>query len=237
MRRADDGPRKGDAMAAESARKHTCGLKLFRADLCNRRHQWYCSAPACRAASKARWLLHRRTQTVSAPTTVARVNFPTAPTFARRGKELHGVFQYFPGHLLRSAAVLEKRPFGLARPVSRLLAWYLIAVLLELFTERRKLLATCGILVTLTARQPGLPCVSRRRGNLRRREHRRCESGTGRPSKQCPPLWLQRIPSAVHGAPPQIELRDLCDLSSLCVRITGCHGCLFQPARMVFGPG
>jgi len=54
------GPRRGDAMARGKRRKCKCCLKLFRPDPRNRRHQCYCSAPACRAASKAasqaRWL-------------------------------------------------------------------------------------------------------------------------------------------------------------------------------------
>ena len=47
-------------MGREDRRKCKCCLKLFRPDPRNRRHQWYCSAPDCRAASKtasqARWL-------------------------------------------------------------------------------------------------------------------------------------------------------------------------------------
>ncbi len=47
-------------MAGGDRRKCKCCLKLFRPDPRNRRHQRYCSATACRAASKtasqARWL-------------------------------------------------------------------------------------------------------------------------------------------------------------------------------------
>jgi hypothetical protein len=47
-------------MARGERRKCKCCLKLFRPDPRNRRHQRYCSASACRAASKtasqARWL-------------------------------------------------------------------------------------------------------------------------------------------------------------------------------------
>ena len=47
-------------MGRGDRRKCKCCLKLFRPDPRNRRHQRYCSAPACRAASKtasqARWL-------------------------------------------------------------------------------------------------------------------------------------------------------------------------------------
>jgi hypothetical protein len=47
-------------MARGDRRKCKCCLKLFRPDPRNRRHQRYCSAPRCKAASKtasqARWL-------------------------------------------------------------------------------------------------------------------------------------------------------------------------------------
>ena len=47
-------------MAQGDRRKCKCCLQLFRPDPRNRRHQSYCSAPACKAASKAasqaRWL-------------------------------------------------------------------------------------------------------------------------------------------------------------------------------------
>jgi Resolvase, N terminal domain/Helix-turn-helix domain len=47
-------------MGCGERRKCKCCRKLFRPDPRNRRHQYYCSAPACRAASKAasqaRWL-------------------------------------------------------------------------------------------------------------------------------------------------------------------------------------
>ena len=47
-------------MGLGDRRKCKCCLKLFRPDPRNRRHQYYCSAPDCRAASKAasqaRWL-------------------------------------------------------------------------------------------------------------------------------------------------------------------------------------
>ena len=47
-------------MAQGDRRKCRCCRKLFHPDPRNRRHQRYCSAPACRAASKAasqaRWL-------------------------------------------------------------------------------------------------------------------------------------------------------------------------------------
>src|SRR4030081_690110 len=58
---ADDASsQEGGAMARGDRHKCKCCLKLFRPDPRNRRHQRYCSATACRAASKAasqaRWL-------------------------------------------------------------------------------------------------------------------------------------------------------------------------------------
>jgi hypothetical protein len=54
-------------MARGERRKCKCCLKLFRPDPRNRRHQRYCSAPACKAASKAasqaRWLAAPENQT------------------------------------------------------------------------------------------------------------------------------------------------------------------------------
>jgi hypothetical protein len=72
------GPRKGDAMARGERRKCKCCLKLVRPDPRNRRHQCYCSAPACRAASRAasqvRWLSSPENQSYSrGPIHVARV--------------------------------------------------------------------------------------------------------------------------------------------------------------------
>ena len=47
-------------MGRGERRKCKCCRKLFRPDPRNRHHQYYCSAPSCRAASKAasqaRWL-------------------------------------------------------------------------------------------------------------------------------------------------------------------------------------
>jgi hypothetical protein len=47
-------------MARADRRKCKCCLKLFHPDPRNRHHQYYCCAPACRTASKAksqaRWL-------------------------------------------------------------------------------------------------------------------------------------------------------------------------------------
>jgi hypothetical protein len=63
-------------MARGDRRKCKCCLKLFRPDPRNRRHQQYCSAPRCRAASKAtshaRWLAKNQDY-FSDPWHVARV--------------------------------------------------------------------------------------------------------------------------------------------------------------------
>lgn len=65
-------------MACGDRRKCKCCLKLFRPDPRNRRHQRYCSATACRAASKAasqaRWLSTPENQGYfRGPVNVARV--------------------------------------------------------------------------------------------------------------------------------------------------------------------
>jgi hypothetical protein len=55
-------------MGRGDRRKCKCCLKLFRPDPRNRRHQYYCSASGCRAASKAasqaRWLAKPENQSV-----------------------------------------------------------------------------------------------------------------------------------------------------------------------------
>jgi hypothetical protein len=65
-------------MAQGDRRKCRCCRKLFHPDPRNRRHQRYCSAPACRAASKAasqaRWLAAPENQDYfRGPMNVARV--------------------------------------------------------------------------------------------------------------------------------------------------------------------
>jgi len=65
-------------MGRGDRRKCKCCLKLFGPDPRNRRHQRYCSAPACRAASKAasqaRWLAKPENQSYfRGPVNVARV--------------------------------------------------------------------------------------------------------------------------------------------------------------------
>jgi hypothetical protein len=72
------GPRKGGPMARGERRKCLCCRKLFRPDLRNRRRQRYCSAAACRAASKAasqaRWRAAPDNQNYfKGPTHIARV--------------------------------------------------------------------------------------------------------------------------------------------------------------------
>ena len=68
----------GDAMGRGDRRKCKCCRKLFRPAPRNRRHQRYCSAPVCRAASKAasqaRWLAKPENQDdFRGPVNVARV--------------------------------------------------------------------------------------------------------------------------------------------------------------------
>jgi hypothetical protein len=65
-------------MGLGDRRKCKCCLKLFRPDPRNRRYQYYCSAPDCRAASKAasqaRWLAKPENQSYfHGPVNVARV--------------------------------------------------------------------------------------------------------------------------------------------------------------------
>jgi hypothetical protein len=65
-------------MGCGERRKCKCCRKLFRPDPRNRRHQYYCSAPTCRAASKAasqaRWLAKPENQSYfRGPVHIARV--------------------------------------------------------------------------------------------------------------------------------------------------------------------
>lgn len=82
-------------MARGERRKCKCCLKLFRPDPRNRRHQRYCSAPACKAASKAasqaRWLAAPENQTYfCGPIHVARARAWRSrhPGYWRRGHAL-----------------------------------------------------------------------------------------------------------------------------------------------------
>ena len=80
-------------MGRGDRRKCKCCLKLFRPDPRNRRHQCYCAAPACRAASKtasqARWLAKPENQSYfRGPVTVARVQAWRSrhPGYWRKGR-------------------------------------------------------------------------------------------------------------------------------------------------------
>ena len=80
-------------MAGGDRRKCKCCLKLFRPDPRNRRHQYYCSAPDCRAASKAasqaRWLAKPENQSYfHGPVNVARVRAWRSrhPGYWRKGR-------------------------------------------------------------------------------------------------------------------------------------------------------
>jgi hypothetical protein len=80
-------------MGQGDRRKCRCCLKLFRPDPRNRRHQFYCSAFGCRAASKtasqAHWLAKPENQSYfSGPVNVARVQAWRArhPGYWRRGR-------------------------------------------------------------------------------------------------------------------------------------------------------
>ena len=80
-------------MGRGDRRKCKCCLKLFRPDPRNRRHQCYCSASGCRAASKAasqaRWLAKPENQSYfRGPVNVARVQTWRArhPGYWRKGR-------------------------------------------------------------------------------------------------------------------------------------------------------
>ena len=80
-------------MGCGERRKCKCCHKLFRPDPRNRRHQYYCSGAACRAASKAasqaRWLAKPENQSYfRGPVHVARVRAWRSrhPRYWRRGR-------------------------------------------------------------------------------------------------------------------------------------------------------
>ena len=88
-------PARGEVMARGDRRKCKGCLKLFRPDPRNRRHQRYCSAPACKAASKAasqaRWLAASENQNYfRGPIHVARVRAWRSrhPGYWRRARAL-----------------------------------------------------------------------------------------------------------------------------------------------------
>ena len=87
-------------MARGDRRKCKCCLKLFRPDPRNRRHQFYCSASGCRAASKAasqaRWLAKPENQSYfRGPVNVARVQAWRSrhPGYWRRGRDVSPALQ------------------------------------------------------------------------------------------------------------------------------------------------
>src|ERR1700757_320058 len=87
-------------MAGGNRRKCRCCLKLFRPDARNRRHQRYCSALSCRAASKAasqaRWLSMPENQDYfRGPEHVARVQAWRSrhPGYWRRGRDVSPALQ------------------------------------------------------------------------------------------------------------------------------------------------
>src|SRR5215813_9816866 len=87
-------------MARGDRRICKCCLKLFRPDPRNRRHQRYCSAPRCRAASKAasqaRWLTRPENHDYfRGPVNVARVRRWRSgnPYYWRRAQRRHRALQ------------------------------------------------------------------------------------------------------------------------------------------------
>ena len=87
-------------MGCGERRKCKCCLKLFRPDRRNRRHQCYCSAAACRAASKAasqaRWLAKPENQSYfHGPVNVARVRAWRSrhPGYWRKGRRVGTALQ------------------------------------------------------------------------------------------------------------------------------------------------
>jgi len=87
-------------MACGERRKCKCCLKLFRPDPRNRRRQHYCSALACRAASKAasqaRWLAKPENQSYfRGPVNVARVQAWRSrhPGYWRKGRRVDPTLQ------------------------------------------------------------------------------------------------------------------------------------------------
>ena len=87
-------------MGRGDRRKCKCCLKLFRPDARNRRHQFYCSASGCRAASKAasqaRWLAKPENEGYfRGPVNVARVQAWRArhPGYWRKGRAAGAALQ------------------------------------------------------------------------------------------------------------------------------------------------
>ena len=87
-------------MGCGGRRKCKCCRKLFRPDPRNRRHQYYCSAPTCRAASKAasqaRWLAQPENRNYfRGPVHVARVQAWRShhPGYWRKGRAVDPALQ------------------------------------------------------------------------------------------------------------------------------------------------
>ena len=87
-------------MGHADRRKCRCCLKLFRPDARNRRHQRYCAAPDCRAASKAasqaRWLAKPdNADYFRGPVNVARVQAwrSRRPGYWRKGRPVGSALQ------------------------------------------------------------------------------------------------------------------------------------------------
>jgi hypothetical protein len=98
-------------------RKCKCCLKLFRPDPRNRRHQFYCSASGCRAASKAasqaRWRAKAENQSYfRGPVNVARVQAWRArhPGYWRKGGGASAALCARHQHDLRRAGYHAPRP-------------------------------------------------------------------------------------------------------------------------------
>ena len=121
-------------MGRGDRRKCKCCLKLFRPDPRNRRHQYYCSASGCRAASKAasqaRWLAKPENQGYfRGPVNVARVQAWRArhPGYWRKGRRagtaLQDVLLVQPAVLIGLIAHLVGTPLqdDIVRTTDRLL--------------------------------------------------------------------------------------------------------------------
>lgn len=98
-------------MARGDRRKCKCCLRLFRPDPRNRRHQRYCSAPRCRAASKAasqaRWVTKAENHNYfRGPVHVARVRRWRSgnPGYWRRARR--------PDHALQDASTAQAIGFA-----------------------------------------------------------------------------------------------------------------------------
>jgi hypothetical protein len=106
------------AMGRGDRRKCTCCRKLFRPDPRNRRHQRYCSAPVCRATSKAasqaRWLSKPENQGYfRGPENVARVQLWRSrhPGYWRKGRPISAALQEVLGIVVEpDHRILSKSP-------------------------------------------------------------------------------------------------------------------------------